>query len=164
MVDRRDVGSWLSGPRDALAEQGIDLGYRGQRLGLPETGVGSVAGFGRRLGALLIDWVASVLIARLAFPEAAAAEPGQPGASTFPLMVLGIFALEVFALTWLTGASFGQRILGIGVRRVDGGPLAPVRALTRTVLLCLAVPALVWDRDGRGLHDRASGSVCVRTR
>ena len=32
----------------------------------------------------------------------------------------------------------------------------------RTALLLLLVPALITDRDGRGLHDRAAGTVVVR--
>jgi hypothetical protein len=36
--------------------------------------------------------------------------------------------------------------------------------LVRTALLCLVIPAIVVDRDGRGLHDRAAASVVVRTR
>ena len=40
--------------------------------------------------------------------------------------------------------------------------LAPWRPLVRTVLLCLAIPALIWDRDQRGLHDRGAGTVLVR--
>ena len=50
----RPTGSWLSG-----SEAGSDAGpddYPGQRLGLPEHGPGSIARFGRRLAALLIDW------------------------------------------------------------------------------------------------------------
>jgi hypothetical protein len=34
--------------------------------------------------------------------------------------------------------------------------------VVRFVLLCLLVPALVTDRDGRGLHDKAARSVVVR--
>jgi hypothetical protein len=34
--------------------------------------------------------------------------------------------------------------------------------LIRTVLLLLVVPAAVWDRDSRGLHDKAAGAVQVR--
>ncbi|MFE4466652.1 RDD family protein, partial [Oerskovia sp. NPDC056781] len=30
------------------------------------------------------------------------------------------------------------------------------------VLLCLVVPAVVWDGDGRGMHDKAAGTVIVR--
>jgi hypothetical protein len=36
-----------------------------------------------------------------------------------------------------------------------------VSVLLRTVLMCLAVPALIWDRDGRGLHDRTARCVVV---
>jgi hypothetical protein len=32
----------------------------------------------------------------------------------------------------------------------------------RTALLCIAIPALIWDRDGRGLHDRLARTVEVR--
>jgi hypothetical protein len=32
----------------------------------------------------------------------------------------------------------------------------------RTVLLCLAIPAFIWDRDQRGLHDRVAGTMLVR--
>ena len=160
MVDRQDVGSWLSGPRDALAEQGIYLGYRGERLGLPPSGRGAVAGFGRRLAALVIDWFASMLVVRLLFPLVA----GSASTSDTGLVVLGVFGLEVAALTWLVGASFGQRITQVGVTRLDGSRLGLWRSVVRTALLCLAVPALIWDRDARGLHDRAVGSVCVRLR
>lgn len=34
--------------------------------------------------------------------------------------------------------------------------------LVGTLLLCLAVPALIWDRDQRGMHDRAANTVVVR--
>jgi len=164
-MERRDIGSWLSGPRDALAEQGIDLGYRGQRLGLPEDGRGSVAGFGRRLVALLIDWVACLLVVRLALPGlVATSDPAAPADTGYGLVVLAAFGVEVTLLTWLLGASFGQQIMRLSVRRVDGSPLGLGRAVVRTALLCTAVPALVWDRDGRGLHDRAVGSVCVLAR
>ena len=33
----------------------------------------------------------------------------------------------------------------------------------RTLLLCLVVPAAIWDGDGRGLHDKAAGTAVVRT-
>ena len=46
--------------------------------------------------------------------------------------------------------------------RLDGRPLGLVGVFVRTLLLCLLVPALIWDRDGRGLHDKAVGSVLVR--
>ena len=42
---------------------GVDFGYRGQRLGLPEEGPGLDRPLGRRLGALFVDWALCVLIA-----------------------------------------------------------------------------------------------------
>jgi hypothetical protein len=48
--------------------QDLPLGeqeYAGQRLGLPQEGPGSVAGWGRRVAALFIDWFASLLVTRL---------------------------------------------------------------------------------------------------
>ncbi|CPU67518.1 Conserved membrane protein of uncharacterised function [Mycobacteroides abscessus] len=55
--------------------------------------------------------------------------------------------------------------MGIRVRRL-AEPARMVglgRGLLRTVLLCLVIPAVVWDADGRGLHDRAAGTVLVRS-
>ena len=165
MVDRRDVSSWLSGPREALENQGVDFGYRGGRLGLPPEGPGSVAGIGRRLGALMIDWVASLLLVRLVFPNLLpASESASGSSSSYSLMVLVVFGLEVAVLTWLSSASFGQRIVGVCVVRVDGSRLGLWRACVRTALLCLVIPAVIWDRDSRGLHDKAVGSVCVKRR
>jgi uncharacterized RDD family membrane protein YckC len=74
---------------------------------------------------------------------------------------LGIFALEVTVLTWLWGSSFGQRLVGL---RVVGRTrrLGLVATALRTVLICIVLPPLVWDADGRGLHDRAVDSLVVR--
>ena len=41
--------------------------------------------------------------------------------------------------------------------------MAVVAAVVRTVLLCLLVPALLVDADGRGLHDRLTQTAVVRT-
>ena len=109
-----------------------------------------MAGFGRRLVAYLIDSLACALIAAGLFRD--------------QLLTLPVFALEVAALTWLASGSAGQLVYGLRVVRLDGEPVGLPRALLRTVLLCLLVPAVVWDRDGRGLHDRAVGTVVVRFR
>ena len=36
------------------------------------------------------------------------------------------------------------------------------RAALRTLLICLVIPAVVMDSYGRGLHDRAVGSIVLR--
>lgn len=148
MVERKDVASWLEGPARRPAEPGS---YAGSRLGLPESGPGSLASFPRRLVALLIDWLACVLIAS-AFTRD-------------PLLPLGIFALENLLLVSTLGATFGMRLTRLGVLDLAGRRLLPPgRVAIRTVLLCLLVPPLVWDRDGRGLHDRAARSAVIRAR
>ena len=131
--------------------------YRGQRLGLPATGRGSLASFGRRLAALFVDWFGSMAV--LALFARGHLTYGTP---TFSLAVLGVFGLEVLVLTWSGGASFGQRLLGLRVVTLDDRARVPFpQTLVRTVLLCLAVPPLVWDRDGRGLHDRAADTAVI---
>jgi uncharacterized RDD family membrane protein YckC len=120
--------------------------------GLP----GEVAGFGRRLGAIVIDWFASIAISLLLFRQVTYGSPESSAA------ILLIFATEIIVLTWLIGASFGQRLLGITVIRTDGTRLSLWRVIIRTLLICLVIPAVVYDSYGRGLHDRAVDSVAVR--
>jgi uncharacterized RDD family membrane protein YckC len=154
-VDNREaVGSWLSGPRAAAEQAGVDFGYRGEQLGLPEEGPGSIARPGRRFGALAVDWALCLLIAygliTHSYNEAA-----QRWA---PLILFALIVLTVGTL----GFTPGKRLFGLRVVALDTGRVSPWRALLRTVLLFLAIPALIWDRDGRGLHDRLAGTVEVR--
>jgi uncharacterized RDD family membrane protein YckC len=143
VVDRRSVGGWLGGPGSA---------YEGSGEPGPAAVDPSRASFRRRLAAVAIDWLACLLIAR-AFTGS--------GWGT-----LAVFGLENLLLLTTLGATFGMRLLGIGVLRLDGPaagrPLPLPAAALRTLLLCLAVPALVWDRQYRGLHDKAVGSAVVR--
>ncbi|MEU3099347.1 RDD family protein [Streptomyces sp. NPDC006967] len=155
MGNRQAIGSWLSGPRAAMEDAGADFGYRGEQLGLPEDGPGSIARPGRRLGALAVDWGLCMLIAYGLITE------GYDPRTT------GNWALLVFlALSALTvgtvGFTPGKRLFGLRVVTLGTGRVQPLRGLVRSALLCLAVPALIWDRDGRGLHDRLARTVEVR--
>ncbi|MEV5463654.1 RDD family protein [Streptomyces sp. NPDC002788] len=154
MDNRQALGSWLSGPRAAAEEAGVDFGYRGEQLGLPEEGPGSIARPGRRLGALAVDWGLSLLIAYGLITQSYN-EAAQIWA---PLIMFALMVLTVGTV----GFTPGKRLLGIRVLALDTGRVSPWRAVLRTVLLFLAIPALIWDRDGRGLHDRLAGTVEVR--
>ncbi|MEU2339246.1 RDD family protein [Streptomyces sp. NPDC006654] len=154
MDNRQAVGSWLSGPRAALEEAGAEFGYRGEQLGLPEHGPGSVARPGRRLGALLVDWGLCVLIAYGLITKGYS--PATSNWALLVFLVLGVLTVGT------VGFTPGKRLFGLRVVGVETGRVQPLRALARTVLLCLAIPALVWDRDGRGLHDRLAKTVEVR--
>ncbi|MEU0970326.1 RDD family protein [Streptomyces sp. NPDC005917] len=154
MDNRQAMGSWLSGPRAAMEEAGAEFGYRGEQLGLPEDGPGSIARPGRRLGALVVDWALCVLIAYGLITDGY-----SPATSNWALLVF--FILEILTVGTV-GFTPGKRLFRLRVVGVGTGRVQPLRALVRTVLLCLAVPALVWDRDGRGLHDRLAKTVEVR--
>ena len=137
-----------------MEEAGVDLGYRGEQLGLPEHGPGSIARPGRRLGALAVDWGLCLLIA-YGLITGSYEEAAQVWA---PIILFGLIVLTVGSV----GFTPGKRLLGLRVVALDTGRVNPLRALLRTVLLFLAVPALIWDRDGRGLHDRLARTVEVR--
>lgn len=123
-------------------------GYPGERFGLPQAGRGSVSGMGRRLAALIIDWVLCEFIALAAFHD--------------QYLTLAVYAVEVYVLTALTGFTIGKRLLGIRVARVDGKPVGLVWSLLRTVLFLCVIPPLVEDGDRRGLHDRAANTIVIR--
>jgi hypothetical protein len=122
--------------------------YPGQRLGLPERGPGSVASMPRRLLALFIDWLLSMLIAYWLTKS--------------QFWTIAVFAIEVYILTALGGSTVGKRLVGIRTVRIGGGPIGFGWALVRTALLLAVVPPLLTDRDLRGLHDRASNTMVVR--
>ena len=147
VTERRWAGLLLPG----LGQPGADEKYAGERFGLPQQGPRSVAGMGRRLGALLIDWLLCVLIARAFFHG-----------GTAPVLTLVIFGAEVYLLTALTGFTVGKRVLGIRVARLDGKPVGLLWSLLRTLLLLTVIPPLVTDRDLRGLHDRAANTIVLR--
>lgn len=144
MTDRRWAGSWLSGVRSPAR----DSDYPGQHLGLPETGAGSVAGIGRRLGSLVIDWLLCTVIALAVFGS--------------QFWTIAVFAAEVWVLTALTGFTIGKRLLGMRVIRLDGKPVGPLWSLVRTILLLAVIPAVIFDADLRGLHDKAANTVVIR--
>jgi uncharacterized RDD family membrane protein YckC len=118
---------------------------------------GRSAGLGRRAAAIALDWLVALLLARL-IPGA------EYGSADYAIATLAIFAFEIIVLTWLTGSSFGQRILGIAVVSETGGRIPLWRIIVRTALICVVIPALVYDSQRRGLQDLAVGSrVVMRT-
>ncbi len=122
----------------------------------------SVAPMGRRLLALFVDWLLCALIVssftgHVLFGSAAdhhyfAAQYGT----------LGLFVLEVYLLTAISGLTVGKRLFRIRAIGLDGRPPGFRWAAVRTVLLLFVVPACLTDRDLRGLHDRAANTIVVR--
>ena len=112
---------------------------------------------GRRMSALMVDWLACYFIV--------AASAGGLGkmAPNRSWTVLALFFAEVAILSALQGASLGHRIFGIKIIRfADGGAITPVQALIRSALLVTVIFAITFDENGRGMHERFSGSVLTR--
>ncbi len=143
-----------------------DFRYRGNRLGLPEEGPGSVPGVGRRLVGLLLDWLLALLVAAGLY-SAGAIGAGiadeQQATSLVSNTALLVFAVMNILLLTLFGTSVGRRLAGVGIKATGERPWPWFASMAvRTLLLCLVIPAVIYDRDTRGLHDRAAGTVAVR--
>ena len=112
-----------------------------------------MASFGRRLGALVIDWALCTVVAGL-FVDDLRANPWPQ---------LGVFVLVNAFFLGLFGQTPGMALLRVRcVSIADGGAIGLPRAIIRAVLLALVIPALINDGNGRGLHDRAARSVVIR--
>ncbi|MEO6793692.1 MAG: RDD family protein [Mycobacterium sp.] len=154
----RTFSSWLSGPESA----GPHLADRtpGERLGLPATGPGSLAPTGRRVLALVVDWLMAYGLAGLGSAS------GVVTPELLATMVLAIWLVIGAAAVRLFGFTPGQYVCGLRVIPVDGAGVGvgAARALARGLLIALVVPALFADADGRGLQDRATATAVVRSR
>ena len=142
------------------SEPGSDLGpndYPGQRLGLPESGPGSIARFGRRIVALLVDWFIAYGLVGLAVSL------GLLPINVLSTAVLGVwFVLGVVSVR-LFGFTPGQLALGLRVASIDQRIHVGVgRAAVRGLLIALVIPALFTDGDFRGYQDRFTNTAVVR--
>ena len=112
---------------------------------------------GRRLAAITLDWLACYAII-----AALSGGIGQMTPDRSPI-ILALFFGEVTILTALTGASLGQKVFGLRVVRFSNGEaVSPMQALLRTIFLILVVTAVTYDKNGRGIHERISGTVLAR--
>jgi uncharacterized RDD family membrane protein YckC len=112
---------------------------------------------GRRLAALMVDWLACYFIVAASAGGVGAMAPNRS------LTVLALFFSEVAIFSALQGASLGHKIFGVRIVRFpDGGAISPFNALIRTALLVTVIFAITFDENGRGMHERFSGSVLTR--
>jgi uncharacterized RDD family membrane protein YckC len=121
-----------------------------------------VAGRGVRLGALLIDLALMGLVTSLFVPV----DLNQPDQMRqYNYIAVVVWYVVTVAMVGFFGFTVGKLLLGVQVVRVDGSAMVnPPRAMLRTLLLAVIVPAALVDADGRGLHDKFTGTVVVRTR
>jgi hypothetical protein len=154
----RAIGSWLSGPGpDSGSPDHAPNDYPGQRLGLPQTGPGSLARMGRRIAALFVDWLIAYGLAALAMTFGLVSMAALSSAVLVVWFVLGAVSLRLFGFTP------GQFALGLMVVPVDGRlHVGFGRALVRGVLIAVVIPPLITDADLRGLQDKVTNTAVVR--
>jgi uncharacterized RDD family membrane protein YckC len=116
---------------------------------------------GRRLLALIVDWVLCELVVSAVTRHSLVGVSDHAYFATQNWTLL-VCALEIYLLTAVSGLTVGKRLLGLRVIRTDGGRPGFGWAAVRTILLFFVVPPLLCDRDLRGLHDRAADTIVVR--
>lgn len=146
MINRDDIGSWLDGPPPTQQ-------YPGQRLGRPEQGPGSIARFGVRLLAILIDWLIAMAIAALLVEY-----------DLQNLVTIALWYATTAISVGLTGHTLGHFLCGMQVQTTDGYAPGLWRGIVRSALIVPVLPALIMDSDQRGLQDRLVGTVLVKIR
>lgn len=146
MINRDDLGSWLDGPPPAQD-------FPGQRMGRPESGPGSIARLGSRILALVVDWFIALGLAALLVSY-----------DMQNLVTIWIWFGLTAVSVGFAGHTLGHYLLGLQVQTTDGYAPGLWRGLIRSALIVVVIPALIMDADQRGLHDRAVGTVLVKTR
>lgn len=155
----RSGRSWLDGPEipAEFDDQKNPAQWPGQKLGLPKQGKGSLVSVARRSGGVFIDWMISgaIAVSLSNFTHAL----GDVATSTWL-----IFIILGFISVWLFARTPGQAMLGMGVARVDQGGVRVGcwRSALRSILTAFILPAAMVDQDGRGLHDKATGTAVIR--
>lgn len=148
------------------------------------------AGFGNRLGSYLLDavlygavmfaliFIGSLMVAGELFVDSwAVDEDVDDGivAAAILLMVLGPLLVIIGYLVQLgrTGQTWGRRIVGNKVTRVDTGDVPGIgRAIGRELfgwivsasIMYLGYLWMIWDNDRQTWHDKVAGTVVVRSR
>ncbi len=112
---------------------------------------------GRRMVGVLIDWLMSYAIAIGFFVEF--------GESSMGAVVFLVFTAQYLIFAVLGGATPGHRIMGLKIVRFSDGQMpTPIQALIRTSLLVIILTAITFDQNGRGINERLSNTVLVKTR
>lgn len=149
--------SWLDGPQipaenDDPFAPGL---WPGEKLGLPESGAGALASVMRRVGGIAFDWFLC-MFAAIIVRNFTSQLGGVSTITFFIFLILGTVSVSLFARTP------GQAVFRMGVARVDAEErVGFIRAFVRTFLTLFVFPPILVDADGRGLHDRATGTAVI---
>ncbi|MFE0025532.1 RDD family protein [Amycolatopsis sp. NPDC059021] len=129
---------------------------------MPESGVGAVASGGARLLGLIIDLVLAALVTAI-FVRPNLQNPAVM--QTFNQWSVVVWAIITVVSAAFFGFTPGMGAVGIRVARLDGASMVGLwRAVVRTVLTFVIIPAAVRNADGRSWLDRLTGTVVIRMR
>ncbi len=145
VIERKDIGSWLDGPPSTQT-------YPGEHMGRPQKGPGSLARFGRRLVAFVLDWyICWGMLALLGW-----------GSQSVALLIF-VWLYQIACVGFM-GHTLGHLLCGMQVQRLDGQPAGWLTALIRSSLIMLIILVFIMDGDQRGIHDRIRHTLLVRIR
>ena len=117
---------------------------------------------GRRLMGITIDWLACYAISLGFFAGSGSFIDRVPEAR---VRVVILFFAQYSISVALGGASFGHRLVGLKVVRFsDGQSPTLLQSLVRTLLLAPVVTAITFDDNGRGINERLSNTVLIKTK
>lgn len=125
---------------------------------------GPRAGFGRRLGAALIDGILLTLVFWILVAI-------LPVGAAYAIYLLGSIAYYTALEGGPTGQTLGKKAVGIRVYDLrNGGPIGYGRAFVRwigrivsTVVIFIGYLWMLWDPQKQTWHDKMAGSVVVPT-
>jgi uncharacterized RDD family membrane protein YckC len=135
------------------------------------------AGFGLRYGALIFDFLIT-LIAMMSFTFmiTAVEKRSVVGSNKDLLIVAGLtlvlLLINFVVLAGSNGQTAGMRILGIRIIRTDGKPFTMLRAVLRHLagyplsmaFFFLGFLWILWDPRQQGWHDKLARTVVVMSR
>ena len=114
-------------------------------------------GQGRRMVGLLIDWALCYFITWGFFAD--------PGTGAFTPIVYFLYLGQYLFFSVLGGVTPGHRIVGLKIVSFSDAQMpTPRQALIRTALLAIVITAITFDQNGRGINERFSGTVLIRSR
>jgi uncharacterized RDD family membrane protein YckC len=139
----------------------------------------TVYGFGRRLGAALIDaviviflaWVFAILASVVGWLFTAFNSSNPPPVDTLIILSALVVSVFYFIAAWAReGATIGQSLLGMKVVRPDGAKLNLTGAILRYVgyivsglLLSLGFLWINFDARRQGWHDKIARTIVINS-
>lgn len=123
--------------------------WPGKRFGLPVDGPRSTPSYLRRALGLIVDWAIAVGVSIVFFDYDG-------------LLTLVVFVLLSAFSGLVSAGTIGHHVSGVRIAPIRGGALGIIAPLLRPFLVALVIPAVLYDEDMRGGHDRLLGTILVR--